>query len=113
MFKRGGIYSVNMAHEGEAGQDTCPCLVISNNISNEYSPVVTIIPLAFVNLETIYEFEALLPAKNTGLDRDAKISTHIIITIDKTKVVGARLGFVGKGLMKKVEKALYLQLDLK
>jgi mRNA interferase MazF len=113
MFKRGGIYSVNMAPVGENLQETCPCLVISNNISNEYSPVVTIIPLSFSNLSLIYEFEALLPARNTGLMNDAKISTHIIITIDKTKVVGERLGFVGKGLMEKVEKALFLQLDLK
>lgn len=113
MFKRGGIYSVNMDHEGEDRQNTCPCLVISNNISNEYSPVVTIIPLSFGTLAPIYEFEALLPAKKTGLTQDAKISTHIIITIDKTKVVGDRLGFVGKGLMKQVEKALFLQLDLK
>ena len=112
MFKRGGIYSVNLAHEGEAIQETCPCLVVSNNISNEYSPVVTIIPLSSSNMAKIYEFEALLPAAKTGLSRDAKISTHILITIDKTKVVGDRLGFVNKGLMEQVEKALRLQLSL-
>jgi mRNA interferase MazF len=113
MFKRGGIYTVNLEPASDQQQNTCPCLVISNNISNEYSPVVTIIPLSFSNLTTTYEFEAMLPARNTGLERDAKISTHIIITINKSKVVGERLGFVGKGLMKKIEKALFLQLDLK
>lgn len=112
MFKRGGIYSVNLAHEGEAVNDTCPCLVISNNISNEYSPVVTTIPLSFSSLEKIYEFETLLPAAKTGLDLDAKISSHIIITIDKTRVVGERIGFVNQTLMANVEKALRLQLGL-
>jgi mRNA interferase MazF len=112
MFKRGGIYPVNLAHEGESVRQTCPCLVISNNVSNEYSPVVTIIPLSFTHLEKIYDFETLLPAARTGLGCDAKISTHIIITIDKSRVVGERVGFLAKVLLLQVEKALRLQLAL-
>lgn len=112
MFKRGGIYPVNLAHEGEAAPKTCPCLVMSNNISNEFSPVVTVIPLSFTHLEKIYEFETLLPAAKTGLGHDAKISTHIIITIDKSRVVGERVGFLAKGQLLQVEKALRLQLAL-
>lgn len=112
MFKRGGIYAVKLLQEGDGTPETCPCLVVSNNISNEFSPVVTIIPLSFRNLEKIYEFETFLPAAKTGLGSDAKISSHIIITIDKTKVVGERLGFLSKSLMEQVEKALRLQLQL-
>ena len=112
MFKRGGIYTVNLDHKGDSPIETCPCLVISNNISNEYSPIVTIIPLSFSNLEKIYDFETFLPAAKTGLPRDAKISSHIIITIDKARVVGERTGFVNKSLMEQVEKALRLQLGL-
>ncbi len=112
MFKRGGIYPVNLAHEGETERETCPCLVMSNNVSNEFSPVVTIIPLSFTHLEKIYEFETFLPAGRTGLGRDAKISTHIIITIDKSRVVGERVGFLAKGLLLQVEKALRLLLAL-
>ena len=112
MFKRGGIYSVNLAHDEAGSKETCPCLVVSNNISNEFSPVVTIVPLSFANLGKIYEFETFLPAPQNGLGKDAKISSHIIITIDKTKVVGERLGFLTKALMTKVNKALKFQLDL-
>ena len=112
MFKRGGIYSVNLAHEGDGTSEICPCVVVSNNICNEFSPVVTITPLAFRNLEKIYEFETLLPAEKTGLAANAKLSSHIIITIDKTKVVGERLGFLSKSLMEQVEKVLRFQLEL-
>ena len=35
MFKRGGIYPVNLAHNGTGQQESCPCLVVSNNISND------------------------------------------------------------------------------
>jgi mRNA interferase MazF len=112
MFKRGGIYSVCLAHDEERGKETCPCLVVSNNVSNEFSPVVTIVPLSFSNLEKIYEFETLLPAANNGLGKDAKISSHIIITIDKAKVVGERLGFLTKTLLARVDKTLRFQLDL-
>lgn len=112
MFKRGGIYAVNLPHAATRETEVCPCLVVSNNISNEYSPVVTIIPLSFTRLEKIYDFETLLPASGSGLGRDAKISSHILITIDKTTVVSERLGFVGKALMSRVDKALRFQLDL-
>lgn len=112
MFKRGGVYAVNLAHDGEAVRENCPSLVVSNNISNEFSPVVTIVPLSFFNLQRIYDFETLLPASKTGLARDAKISSHIIITIDKSRVVGERLGFLNKTLMEQVEKTLRLQLAL-
>jgi mRNA interferase MazF len=112
MYKRGGIYAVNLGPAGAAPPETCPCLIISNNISNEFSLVVTVIPLVFTNLEKIYDFESLLPAAKTGLGQDAKISSHILFTIDKTTVVGERLGFVSKSLMARVEKALRLQLAL-
>lgn len=112
MFKRGGIYPVNLTHGEGNRHESCPCLVVSNNISNEYSPVVTIIPLSTDNLDKIYEFECLLPAAKCGLPQDYKISTHIIITIDKSTVAGERIGFVNKGLMEQVEKSLRFQLSL-
>ncbi len=112
MFKRGGIYAVNLPHAVVQEPEVCPCLVVSNNISNEYSPVVTIIPLSFTSLEKIYDFETFLPASGSGLERDAKISSHILITIDKANVVGNRLGFINKSLMTQVEKALCLQLGI-
>jgi mRNA interferase MazF len=112
MFKRGGIYAVNMPHAGQQEAEVCPCLVVSNNISNEFSPVVTIIPLSFTSLEKIYDFETLLPAAGNGLKRDAKISSHILITIDKANVVGARLGFLSKTVMSQVDKALCFQLGI-
>lgn len=112
MYKRGGIYQVELAREKGAKVETCPCLVVSNNISNEFSPVVTVLPLSFTNLERIYDFETLLPAVKTGLVQDSKISSHLLITIDKQKVVSDRLGFLSKMLMKQVERALRFQLAL-
>ena len=113
MFKRGGIYTVNLPHSDTREEpEVCPCLVVSNNLSNEYSPVATIIPLSFTSLEKIYDFETFLPAVGSGLQRDAKISSHILITIDKANVVGDRLGFLTKTLMTQVDKALCFQLGI-
>jgi len=113
MFKRGGIYGVNLPHaEMQEEPGIWPCLVVSNNISNQYSPVLTIIPLSFARLEKIYDFETFLPASADGLLRDAKVSSHLLITIDKDKVVGERLGFVPKTVMNQVDKALCFQLGI-
>jgi mRNA interferase MazF len=112
MFKRGGIYAVKLPHAGVQEAEVCPCLVVSNNISNEYSSVVTIIPLNFTRLEKIYDFETFLPASDNGLGRDAKISSHILFTIDKANVVGERLGLISKSLMSQVDRTLCLQLGI-
>jgi len=112
MYKRGGIYQVEMEPETDAAAAACPSLVVSNNISNEFSPVVTVVPLSFSDLERIYDFETFLPAAKTGLPQDAKISSHLLFTIDKNKVVSDRLGFLSKGLMKQVDRALRVQLAL-
>lgn len=112
MFKRGGIYVVNLPHADVQEPEVCPCLVVSNNISNEYSPVITVIPLSFTHLEKIYDFETFLPAAANGLGKDAKISSHILITIDKANVIGERLGFVNRTIMTLVDKALCLQLGI-
>lgn len=113
MFKRGGIYVVNLPRADVQEPEACPCLVVSNNISNEYSSVITIIPLSFTRLDKIYDFETLLPAAGNGLGKDAKISSHILITIDKENVIGDRLGFINKSIMSQVNKALCLQLGIK
>jgi mRNA interferase MazF len=112
MYKRCGIYQVELALERGTTTEACPCLVVSNNVCNEFSPVVTVIPLSFSNLERIYDFETFLPGAKTGLARDAKISSHLLFTIDKNQVVSDRLGFVSKGLMKQVDRALRFQLAL-
>jgi mRNA interferase MazF len=112
MFKRGGIYAVKLPQADVQEPEVCPCLVVSNNISNEYSSVVIIIPLNFTRLEKIYDFETFLPASDDGLGSDAKISSHILFTIDKANVIGDRLGFIGKSLMSQVDKALCLQLGI-
>ena len=112
MYKRGGIYHVEMGPVSGVETEVCPCLVVSNNISNEFSPVVTVIPLSFSNLERIYDFETFLQAVKTGMAQDAKISSHLLFTIDKTKVVSDRLGFLSKRLMGQVDRALRFQLGL-
>jgi len=112
MYKRGGIYQVDLGRESGISAESCPCLVVSNNISNEFSPVVTVIPLSFTKLERIYDFETLLPAAKVGLAQDSKVSSHLLFTIDKTRVVSARLGFLSTGLMRQVDQALRFQLAL-
>lgn len=112
MFKRCGIYQISLSKSEEDNQELCPCLVISNNISNEFSPVITILPLVFSNIDKIYEFETILPAASNGIGKDAKVSSHIIITINKSRVIGGRIGFLPKAIMAKIDKTLRLQLDL-
>lgn len=86
-----------------------PALVITNNINNEYSSVLTVIPLSS-NTSKIYPFEVLLPSGN-GLEKDSKIMVNQIRTIDKIRLI-KKLSTVSRGILKKVESAIKLHFDM-
>lgn len=112
MYKRCGIYQVSLSQCWAENSSVSPCLVISNNISNGFSPVLTVAPLIFSSLDKIYEFETFLPAVSNGLGKDAKISSHIILTINKTRVIGERIAFLPKSIMSNIDKTLRMHFDL-
>jgi mRNA interferase MazF len=108
--KRSEIYMVNfdptIGHEVKKAR---PALIITNNINNEYSPVITVIPLSG-NVKRVYPFEVFVPAK-TGLEKDSKIMVNQIRTVDK-KRLGKKLSTVTGEIIKKVEAAIKLHFDM-
>jgi len=89
---------------------TRPAVIISNDIANEKSDLVTVIPLTS-NTSRIYPFEVLFPAAQSGLERDSKAKANQIRTIDKKRLL-SRLGQVNAALLAKVEEALLLHLGI-
>ena len=64
---RGDILLVNFApaQPGEADH-TRPAIVITNDVANEHSPAIVVIPVTS-NVERVYPFELLLPASREVL----------------------------------------------
>jgi mRNA interferase MazF len=108
--KRGDIYLVNfdptIGHEVKKSR---PALIITNNINNEYSPVLTVIPLSS-NISRVYPFDVLLPTVK-GLDKESKIMVNQIRTVDKKRLI-KRLSTVTQDTLKKVEIAIKIHFDM-
>lgn len=112
-MQRGNIYLADLNPTiGSEVNKKRPVLIISNDISNTHSDVVTIIPITS-NLSKIYPFEALVKSNSTsGLSIDSKAQCQQIRTISKARIINPPLGRVSFDEMENIEMALKLHLDL-
>jgi mRNA interferase MazF len=101
IIKRGEIYWVKLDPTfGREINKTRPCVVISNNRQNEYSPLVIVLPITS-DLEKIYPFETVMPL---GQGK-AKVLTDQVRSIDK-KRLGDKLGQVSERTMEELSEKM-------
>lgn len=115
-MRRGDIFSVDLDPvRGSEASKRRPAVIVSNDGANLTATrlgrgVVTVVPVTS-NVERIYPFQVLLPATDTGLERDSKAQAEQVRSIAVERV-GARLGNVPGALMLLIDEALRLHLAL-
>jgi mRNA interferase MazF len=115
-MRRGDIHSVDLdPARGSEASKRRPAVVVSNDAANATAArlgrgVITVVPVTS-NTERVYPFQVLLPASETGLDRDSKAQAEQVRSISVDRV-GDRLGVVPHGIMLDVDEALRLHLGL-
>ena len=72
--------------------------------------MITVVPVTS-SIERLYPFQVLLPAADTGLERDCKAQAEQVRSVAVERV-GARLGVVPHALMLQIDEALRLHLAL-
>lgn len=92
-----------------------PAVVVSNDHANAAAArsgrgVVTVVPLTS-STARVWPFQVLLPAEETGLDRDSKAQAEQVRSVAVERV-GAALGRVGGARLGELDEALRLHLDL-
>ncbi len=108
--KRGEIYLVNFDPTvGAEVKKARPAVIITNNLNNMHSPVLTVIPLSS-NVKRIFPFEVFMSAQE-GLDKDSKILVNQIRTVDKKRLI-KKLTFTSPSILKKIEKAIKLHFGM-
>jgi len=90
---------------------TRPVIIVSNNIGNQYSGTVTIIPVTSKNLTKIYPFEVFIPKNISKLTKDSKGRTDQIRTLDKARLIKL-IGHLDQDLLTKVDRAIRIHLNL-
>jgi mRNA interferase MazF len=89
-----------------------PALVVSNNINNELSNTVTILPVTSSPIKKRYPFEVFVPKGIGGLTEDSRIKANQIRTVDKMRLKEYR-GSVPVDTLSLVETALRVHLNMK
>ena len=109
----GDIYEVNL--DPVVGAETGkrrPALVVSNDINNEFSQTVTVLPITGQPAGKQYPFEVLVPKGVAGLIANSRIKANQVRTVDKRRLVSFR-GTLPLQYLPQVEKALRIHLNMK
>lgn len=111
LIRRGEVYWVKLNPiEGSEIGKTRPAVVISNNINNEFADTVTVIPITS-SVGKVYPFEVFIKKDIANVSGDSKAKTNQIRTLDK-KRMKERIGIIPDQIMKKIEKAVKIHLDI-
>ena len=110
-IKRGEVFLINFYPTfGNETWKTRPGLVVSNDINNTYSPVVSI-SLITSNVTRVYSFEVEVPAGAGGLETRSKVMVNQTRAVAKVRLV-KRLGHLPEEIMARVDQALILHYKL-
>ena len=88
-----------------------PTMIVSNDINNQYSQTVTILPITGEPAKRAYPFEVILPKGTAGLVVDSRIKVNQIRTVDKRRLSRFR-GSVPQQFFPAIEKAMKVHLNM-
>ncbi len=112
-IKRGDIWLVDLNPvRGSEQRGIRPCLVVSNDVSNQHAPTVCIVPLTSNLAGQRFPINALLTHKDTGLKRDSLMLGGQIRTVAKERLL-RKLSSLQDERMSDVETAIKLYLGLR
>jgi mRNA interferase MazF len=110
-IKRGDVFLVNFDPTvGAEARKTRPAVVISNDINNAHSPIVSISPVTS-SVSRVYTFEVRIPAHAGGLVLPSKVMVNQTRAVDKIRLI-KKLGRLPQIVMKEMDRALKLHYEL-
>lgn len=109
LIRRGEIHWVDLPDKkGRELKEPHPCLVVSNDKQNTYSPLIIILPITSLKVgDEAFPFQVLIQLKKPSV-----ILIDQIQTLDREKFRG-RIGKLDSELMEEVEKKIHTVLALK
>ena len=114
-MRRGDIVTVelNPTKGSEQQGSSRPCVVIQNDVGNQYSPTTIVAPFTKQYDPTdIYPFEVEVPASKTSLTHDSVADLSQIRVVDISKRVNKNIGSVPATRMVKIDAAIKNSLGL-
>jgi mRNA interferase MazF len=110
-IRRGEIFLVNFDPTvGAEAKKIRPALVVSNDINNQHSPIISISPITS-NVIKVYSFEVEVPSGSGGLKTRSKVMVNQTRAVDKIRLI-KKLGPLPEKIRLEVNRALKLHYDL-
>jgi len=110
-IKQGDVFRVNFDPSvGAEVKKARPAVVVSNDVNNEHSPIISIAPITS-NVSRVYLFEVEIPAGTSSLTSRSKIMVNQTRAVDKVRLVQL-IGSLPAALMAQVKAALKLHYDI-
>lgn len=106
----GDVFDVMVENGSKASKR--PAAIVSNNLNNEYSNTVSVLPIMSKNAGKIYSFEVYVPKGTAGLTKDSRIQADQVRTIDKRRLVTFH-GVLPDDILKQVDRALKVHLNMR
>lgn len=110
--KRGEIWLAEFPLIKESRKPTRPCLVISNDLQNEYGKWIVVIALTTKDIKSVEPFEVLVEkTKQIRIDKPSKLKLNYPQTIDKERLK-EYLGVVDRKIIEEAKKAWKISFDM-
>ncbi|MEA3358363.1 MAG: type II toxin-antitoxin system PemK/MazF family toxin, partial [Thermodesulfobacteriota bacterium] len=104
-INRGDVFLVSFDPAvGAEAKKTRPALVVSNDVNNAHSPIVSIAPITS-NAKRIYTFEVKVPSGCGGLKTRSKVMVNQTRAVDKIRLI-KRIGNLPEEITVEVDRAL-------
>jgi mRNA interferase MazF len=111
LIKRGDVFLVNFDPTvGAEAKKTRPAVVVSNDINNAHSPIVSISPITS-QVTKVYSFEVEIPSGTAGLRSRSKVMVNQTRAVDKLRLL-KKLGHFPEESIDDINQALKLHYDL-
>jgi len=113
--QEGDIWMVKFKKLKEFSKPFRPCMVVSNNLQNEFDKNIVVVGITTDEMEKIRTFEVFIDnIPETGLDYPSKICCNYLHTANKKlRLIGTkRIGIVDPETMAKVKEAFKITLNL-
>ena len=108
-MNRGEVYWVDLEPSlGSEADKRRPCVVVSRDASNRAAATVTVVAVTS-NVRRVYPFDVYL---ENVLDRPSKVQANQVRTISKERLLGPPVARLSDELMRQVDAALRLHLEL-
>lgn len=108
-YKKGDIYYASLQGKGSEQQGYRPVLIIQNDTGNRFAPTLIVCP---ITSRTKNDLPTHVKVGTDILNKESIILTEQILTIDKSRIMGDKVGCLNKESLEEVEKAVKISLNI-